>query len=149
MSWTKRSSFGSLVFGAGYAFTAPAASNTNGSWAGVSKQMAESEGRTFLVESVMYDSIRKGLAALPSSAGRSASLRPAGEATNGYAALPRPPAAMQSSVAPRRAKAAEQASLANAREWSLITSPIWVRTPRFCKGTRPIWFPTGCISRSR
>jgi len=141
-------SFGKLIFGAGHAFTAPAASNTNGSWAAVTKEMAELRGRVYLVESVKYGSIRKGLAALPSSGG-SASLRPrrAGEGTNAYAALPVPPATMQTTVAPQKAKATEQAALAR-RPGMVIDyiAYVGVRATRICKGIPPTWFAMWSIA---
>ena len=84
--------FGSLVFGLGHAYAAQAPSNTNGSSAVVAKELATSEGRTFLVESVLYSSIAQGLAALPDCQASTAAAPPrqTGSGTSVYAAIPYP-----------------------------------------------------------
>jgi hypothetical protein len=57
--------YGEFVLGSGRAYTIPTEAATNGTAATVFKSLVTTEGRTFLVESVTYESIRRGMESLP------------------------------------------------------------------------------------
>jgi hypothetical protein len=81
--------FGQLVFGHGKAYTS---ATPNGAGTPVAKEYKTISGRTFLIETVRYKSIRKELESLPASnvAAGSTKLQPHNQSGKAYAAIPRP-----------------------------------------------------------
>src|SRR5438876_4139983 len=97
--------FGEFVMATGSAYRAPKTSNTGNAAAAVAKEYTTIAGRTFLIESVEYRSVRGELELLPECATEHASNReiPGGSGSKvRYAALPTPPPVAHAKVASDR-----------------------------------------------
>jgi hypothetical protein len=98
--------FGEYVLGHGYAYTAPTAAQAAGMAGLVAKEMVQtSDHRVFLIESVNYESIAKGLESLPQCAPAEGTARHVPKLSrDGFmAAIPSLPNKIESKASPRLA----------------------------------------------
>jgi hypothetical protein len=96
--------FGDFVIGTGKAYTAPSENNPKGISGTVSKELLKtSDGRVFLVETVEYRSIKKGIEGLPPCGATQAAVRK--DRLTELAKIAKPKTTLESKVAPSRATA--------------------------------------------